>query len=135
MEQGLGQFLDREEGTITMKKNDTAKYTKEDLIKDRKELGYPRVVTAYAEPAAGPGWRNTPLWVVMEDLDPQAKFGKRMYVDCIQPDEQSNEIRLLYGISHQVHGVMVNECEKIMAERQKNLTRAEKRNERKRGQL
>jgi hypothetical protein len=96
-------------------------YTQQDLENDRKEFGYPRVVTAYAEFARGPGFANSPLWVVMEDLDPESKTGKRMYLDCIQPEDQSNIVHTMYVVSEHAHLVMRAEAEKVMAERIKRL--------------
>jgi hypothetical protein len=69
---------------------------------------YPRVVTAYAEPAAGPGWANAPLWVIVEDVH------RKMRMECIQPEDQTKEIRMLYSISHNVHAVLTDEAEKIL---------------------
>lgn len=55
------------------------------------------IVTAWAEPASGPGWSNQPLWVIVKDGD-----GK-LREECIQPEEQDQVMRTLYTISASVH--------------------------------
>jgi len=52
-----------------------------------------RVVTAWAERCSGPGWTNTPVWVLIQDSD----GGLR--VESLQPMEQSASVRLLHGVS------------------------------------
>jgi hypothetical protein len=89
-------------------------YTEEDQENDRKEYGYPRVVTVYAQPAGGPGWSNVPLYIVMEDLDRTARGGKRLYIECIQPKYHTSLIRALYAISSILHDQLTDEVEKIM---------------------
>lgn len=59
-----------------------------------------RVVTAYAETASGPGWSNTPLWVIIEDHNGYCRRA------CIQPKEFSIAIHTLYDISLSVHAAM-----------------------------
>lgn len=66
------------------------------------------IVTAFAEPACGPGWANSPLWVIVKRDD-----GK-MYVECIQPEDQTNQMRLLYPISSYVHNIMSKEASKVL---------------------
>ena len=58
------------------------------------------IVTAYAESAAGPGWANSPVWVIVRDGD-----GK-LRQECLQPDEQSRDMALLYRMSAEIHGTM-----------------------------
>ena len=60
-----------------------------------------RIVTAYAQPANGPGWHNRPLYVIVEDRD-----GK-MRSECLQPAEFSRDLELLYGIASVVHGELL----------------------------
>lgn len=57
------------------------------------------VITAWAEGAAGPGWANQPLWYLVDD------YGK-LRVECLQPDEQSSEIKTLYAMSEVTHLAM-----------------------------
>lgn len=56
-----------------------------------------RLVCVYARPASGPGWRNRPLWVVVENID-TGKMGEM----CIQPEAQGQEIEALYDIAAEV---------------------------------
>ncbi len=59
------------------------------------------IVTAYAEAGSGPGWSNTPVWVVIRSRTHELR------IEAIQPGEQSAEILWLYSISQSVHGTMV----------------------------
>jgi hypothetical protein len=72
------------------------------------------VVTAYAERAAGPGWSNRPLWVVIRD---SANGAIRQ--DCLQPSEQTDEMHLLYNISAEVHAQLKHAVETRMATRKR----------------
>ncbi len=58
------------------------------------------IVTAYAEPAAGPGWSNTPIWIVINNVL------NKMRLECLQPEQQSAEMRTLYEISTAVNSQM-----------------------------
>lgn len=55
------------------------------------------ILTAYAEPASGPGWSNSPVWVVV-----QGREGK-LRQECLQPNEQSEAMRILYAVSTAAH--------------------------------
>jgi hypothetical protein len=59
-----------------------------------------RVVAAYAESAGGPGWGNTPIWVLVQDRD------GTYTVDCIQPSDQTEEMVTLYRVSQAAHLAM-----------------------------
>lgn len=61
------------------------------------------IVTAYAQPAAGPGWANSPMWVVIAN-NSTGKFRQ----DCIQPEEQTAEMSALYAFSALAHGRMTS---------------------------
>src|SRR5438552_91090 len=43
------------------------------------------IVTAYAESAAGPGWANSPIWVIVRRRDGNLRM------ECLQPDEQTRD--------------------------------------------
>ena len=58
------------------------------------------IVTAYAQPANGPGWANEPLYVVVRDAN-----GK-LREECLQPREQGDRIRLLYDMAAVLHAMM-----------------------------
>jgi hypothetical protein len=67
------------------------------------------VVTAYAQPANGPGWANRPVWVVVR------KNGTDDYrLECIQPDEHSVEMQCLYSIAALVQGQMTKAAERLL---------------------
>jgi hypothetical protein len=59
------------------------------------------VVAAWAEPASGPGWANSPLWVLVSEQ------GIPIYrVECLQPEEQTDEMQTLYAVSRAAHVAM-----------------------------
>ena len=59
-----------------------------------------QIVTAYAEGAAGPGWANSPIWVIVRGLDGSLRQ------ECIQPSEQTRDMVTLYGVSQAAHAGM-----------------------------
>lgn len=59
------------------------------------------IVTAYASPASGPGWANSPICVVILN----SATGK-MREDCIQPADQTAEMLTLYAFSSLAHSQM-----------------------------
>ena len=56
-----------------------------------------RVVAVVPAAASGAGWRNRPVWVYIED----GATG-RIRSECLQPREQSKEMRSLYNIGDAV---------------------------------
>ena len=56
------------------------------------------IITAYAERASGPGWANRPVWVIIED-----RVTAKMRAECLQPDEQSEAVTLLYDVAESAH--------------------------------
>lgn len=59
------------------------------------------IVCAYAEVCSGPGWRNTPVWVITRD-----RVG-RLHEHCIQQDQQTPEMRALFSVSEAANRAMV----------------------------
>ncbi len=59
------------------------------------------VITAYAEGASGPGWANSPIWVII-----RSQLDGSLRHECLQPDEQSREMRILWGVSQCAHATM-----------------------------
>lgn len=85
-----------------------------------------RVITAYAEPAGGPGWSNRPIYVIIKGLDGTIRE------ECVQPKEQSSDMASLYDISAVVSKEMtqavvrdINEKEKGMRNNQRGFTLAQ----------
>ncbi len=72
------------------------------------------VVAAYAEPAVGPGWANTPVWVIVRN-----NRDGTMRHECIQPDDQSRDMRALYRVASEIHAVMTAEAKQILEKRRK----------------
>jgi hypothetical protein len=67
------------------------------------------IVTAYAESASGPGWANSPVWVIVRAED------HTLRQECIQPDEQTSEMRILYSVSQAAHIAMTREVRAMLA--------------------
>lgn len=65
------------------------------------------IVAVVAEPARGPGWSNTPLWIIVQD------GSGKLRRECLQPDEQGDTLRVLYGTAAAVHGALVREVEAL----------------------
>jgi hypothetical protein len=70
-----------------------------------------QVVTVYAEPASGPGWSNTPLWVVVRN-----RMEGRLRMECVQPEFQTDVMHTLYPISAVVQRQLVREVELLARE-------------------
>lgn len=60
------------------------------------------IVTAWAEYCSGPGWSNTPVWVIVQDR------GGSIRRECLQPNEQSPEIYQLFHISAALQAQMLS---------------------------
>ena len=66
------------------------------------------IITAYAESAAGPGWANRPIWIIVRDVN------GRIREECLQPGDQTIETNILYTICAAAHRAMVIAVEKII---------------------
>ena len=64
-----------------------------------------RIEAVVAEPANGPGWSNTPLWVFVQDCHGKIRR------ECLQPEEQGDHIRLLYATAAALHDTLKREVE------------------------
>jgi hypothetical protein len=67
------------------------------------------IVAAWAESASGPGWGNSPLWYLVKD-NADGKYS----VECLQPEDQTREMRLLYLTSQAAHLAMTHEVRKAV---------------------
>lgn len=67
-----------------------------------------RIEAVFAEPANGPGWSNTPLWVFIQDQNGKIRR------ECLQPDEQGDHIRLLYTTAAALHDTLKREVEILL---------------------
>ena len=76
-----------------------------------KLYAHDHIIAVVAEPANGPGWANTALWIIVQD-----GHGK-LRRECLQPDEQSDGIRVLYATAAAVHGALVREVEALTRKR------------------
>ena len=66
------------------------------------------VITAYAEPASGPGWANSPIWVIVGNRN------GHMRQECIQPDRHTTYMSMLYPFSERAHAGMLSEARYLM---------------------
>ena len=65
---------------------------------DFKLSEHDHILTAYAESASGPGWGNTPIWVLI-----RSRLDGALRLECIQPPDQSPEMQILYRVSQAAH--------------------------------
>lgn len=68
-----------------------------------------RIVTAYAQHAAGPGWANSPLWVIVRDGD-----GK-LREECIQPEERTPALHWLYDVAAASHRSLMDAMQQAIS--------------------
>ena len=66
------------------------------------------VVTAWAEYANGPGWSNSPVLVLVRNQSHVYR------VEYIQPEDQSEGMATLYGVSAATSGAMVRAVESLL---------------------
>jgi len=67
------------------------------------------VVVAWAQDAAGPGWRNEPVWILVRTAT--GSLDER----CLQPEQQSAAVRALFRVSSLVSADMRSAAERCMA--------------------
>lgn len=58
------------------------------------------IITAWAENCSGPGWNNQLVWYIWRD-----ESGK-LHQDCLQPEQQTSDMRTLFGVSSAVNHQM-----------------------------
>lgn len=68
-----------------------------------------RVVAAWAESCSGPGWANTPVWVLVRRRDGTT------VEECIQPKDQTEAMRTLHHIAAHVARVLAGEASKVLS--------------------
>ena len=72
-----------------------------------------RILTAWCESAHGPGWANTPCWVIVEDRDGE------LTRECLQPQDQSPGLLAAYRLLEQAHELIMAEVEASYAKRRR----------------
>lgn len=60
-------------------------------------------IAAWGERCSGPGWSNSPVWVLVRDTGDGS-----YHLDCLQPEEQTAEIVTLFRISAEVSAAMLS---------------------------
>lgn len=72
-----------------------------------KIKAHDHIIAVVAQPASGPGWANTPLWIILQDGN------NHLRRVCLQPEEQSDGLRMLYATAAAVHVALVREVEAL----------------------
>jgi len=72
------------------------------------------IVAVVAKACHGPGWSNTPIWVFVQNGD------GRIRQECLQPEEQSPDMRLLYEVLDVTHSKMLHAVNKIVKSHEKS---------------
>ena len=60
------------------------------------------IVTAWAEFVSGPGWANSPVWVLVREP------AGALRIECLQPEAQTEEILTLFRVSDAASRAMLN---------------------------
>lgn len=63
------------------------------------------VVTAFPDPANGPGWSNTPIVAVIQEYG-----GGPIRLEYIQPKDQTERMRTLYHIGAEVSEALTKDA-------------------------
>ena len=71
------------------------------------------IVTAFATRACGPGWANTPIWIIIRGAD-----GK-LRQECLQPQQQTFEMQWLFPYSSRAHEDMVRAVGQLVGRKKK----------------
>ena len=56
------------------------------------------IVTAWPETCSGPGWFNTPIWVLIKN-----RVTNKRREDCIQPENQTAFMRQIFNVWESMH--------------------------------
>lgn len=67
------------------------------------------VATAFAESASGPGWANKLVWVIVCD-----RLDGSLRRISIQPDEQSDDMRMFHAVNEAAHAAMTGAAERLL---------------------
>jgi len=65
-----------------------------------------RVLAARPDNASGPGWRNYPIWVYVQ------REGGTIREECLQPDEQTANMALLFDVVEAAERELIGEIER-----------------------
>lgn len=64
------------------------------------------IICCYAEYCNGPGWSNALLWYLVKDVNGKIRE------ECLQPQEQSNDVLTLFPVLAAAHGQMLKALKK-----------------------
>lgn len=71
-----------------------------------------KIVAVVPESCVGPGWTNDPIWVYR-----QKPGGGEIYRECIQPQDQTREMLILFKVLEAAHSAMVEIVEPALSQR------------------
>ena len=60
------------------------------------------IVTAWCEYCCGPGWSNTPVWVILKDSN-----GK-LRQECVQPDQFGKLLHCVWPVCESAHTLLLS---------------------------
>jgi hypothetical protein len=68
-----------------------------------------QIVTVWGTYANGPGWANQPMWVIVRN-----QFTGALRQECIQPEDQTYDMHMMFNISANVSTHLVNAVTKAV---------------------
>lgn len=77
----------------------------QELFAIKKALNWRKgdfILSVRPERCYGSGWTNTPIWVIIKDINGDIRE------ECLQPDEQTRDMRLLFDVLLTAHNAMIN---------------------------
>ena len=58
------------------------------------------LLTAYPTFEAGPGWANSPIWIIEQDIT------GALFIECLQPEQQTEEMQTLFTTCAAAHAAL-----------------------------
>ena len=74
------------------------------------------IVTAWATTEVGPGWANAPIWALVREARGVLRE------ECIQPDDQTPEMRTLHPFSQLAHSQLTHAVRSTTTKPRKGTT-------------
>lgn len=81
------------------------------------------VVTAWVEKCSGPGWSNTPMWVLYRTPNGPSAYG----IACIQPEHFDAGVFQLLDLSNEMHKLMTEHAKRLMEKKYSLVYRENKK--------
>lgn len=74
------------------------------------------IITAYPELAAGPGWANSPVWVIVKN-----RMTAIIREECIQPDEFSRDMYVLFKPAVAAHETFLSVVKDLLTSKRRRV--------------